>query len=87
MPNVFVQIRAPKGSDPGRVLESQYEVQGDTVFLLDPNGKLLQKHSKKLTEGDNPKQIAARLLRARHDASRGGPRGFHDRIAYPKLRY
>ena len=33
METVFIQIKAPRGSDPGRVLEGHYNVAGDTVVL------------------------------------------------------
>ena len=89
METVYIQIRAPRGSDPGRVLEGHYNIVGDTVVLVDPSGKALtsddQKYSRKLAPGDHPKQIAAQLLRAHHNAARGGnPRGFSDKITYPK---
>ena len=89
METVFIQIRAPRGIDPGRVLEGHYNVVGDTVVLVDRSGKPLtsddRKYSRKLTPGDRPKQVAAQLLRDHHNAARGGsPRGFNDRIFYPK---
>jgi len=33
METVFIQIKAPRGSEPGRVLEGHYNVVGDTVVL------------------------------------------------------
>src|SRR5262249_26844447 len=33
METVFIQIKAPRGRDPGRVLEGHYNVVGDTVVL------------------------------------------------------
>ena len=68
METVYIQIRAPRGGDPGRVLEGHYNIVGDTVVLVDRTGKALtsddQKYSRKLTPGDHPKQIAAELLRS-----------------------
>ena len=92
METVYIQIRAPRGIDPGRVLEGHYNIIGDTVVLLDRAGKPLtsddKKYSRKLNPGDSAKQIAAQLLRAHHNAARGGsPRGFSDRINYQKFRY
>ena len=89
METVYIQIRAPRGGDPGRVLEGHYNIVGDTVVLVDRTGKALtsddQKYSRKLSPGDRPKQVAAHLLRAHHNAARGGiPRGFSDKITYPK---
>jgi hypothetical protein len=74
------------------VLEGHYKVIGDVVTLVDKNGKALaaddQKYSRKLTLGDNPKQVAAQLLRQHHSAARGNtPRGFGERLTYPKLVY
>ena len=87
METVFIQIRAPKGHDPGKVLEGHYNTIGDTVFLVDKTGKPLtsedQKYSRKLNAGDNAKQVAAQLLRLHHNRARG-PRGFNDRLNYPK---
>ena len=88
METVYIQIRAPRGSDPGRVLEGHYNIVGDTVVLVDPSGSLTsddQKYSRKLAPGDHPKQVAAQLLRVHRNAARGGnPRGFSDKITYPK---
>ena len=33
METVFIQIKAPRGSEPGRILEGHYNVVGDTVVL------------------------------------------------------
>ena len=56
METVFIQIKAPRGREPGRVLEGHYNVVGDTVVLVDQTGKALtsdnRKYSRKLTEGD-----------------------------------
>jgi hypothetical protein len=86
-----IQIRAPKGRDPGRVLERPYKVIGDTVFLVDESGKALasdgDKYSRKLAPGDNPRQVAAQLLRQHYNATRTGPRGFNRPLIYPKLVY
>jgi hypothetical protein len=84
METVFIQISAPKGVDPGKVLEGHYNIIGDTVTLVDRDGKALaspdQKYSRKLAAGDKAKQVAAQLLRQRYNATRTGPRGFNDRI-------
>jgi hypothetical protein len=59
--------------------------------LVDINGKALasddQKYSRKLTAGDNAKQVAAQLLRRHYNTTRTGPRGFNDRGHHPKIRY
>ena len=63
METVVIQVRAPRGADPGRVIEGHYNIVGDTVILVDQSGKPLtsedQKFSRKLNAGDNAKQIAA----------------------------
>jgi len=86
-----IQIRAPKGNDPGKVLERHFKVIGDTVFLVDESGKVLasdgEKFSRKLNEGDNPKQVASQLLRQHYNATRTGPRDFNRPISYPPLKY
>jgi len=92
METVVIQVRAPRGADPGRVIEGHYNIVGDTVILVDQSGKPLtsedQKFSRKLSAGDIPKQVAAQLLRLHHRAARGGsPRGFNDRLVYEKLKY
>jgi hypothetical protein len=74
METVVIQVRAPRGADPGRVIEGHYNIVGDTVILVDQSGKPLtsedQKFSRKLNAGDNAKQIAAQLLRLHHRAAR-----------------
>ena len=91
METVFIQIRAPKGNDAGKVLEGHYKVIGDVVTLVDKGGKALasddKKYSRNLVAGENPKQVAAQLLRQHYNATRTGPRDFNRAIVYPKLVY
>ena len=92
METVFIQIRAPKRGDAGKVLEGHFNIIGDTVTLVDKTGKPLmsedQKFSRKLTAGDIPKQVAAQLLRVHYREARGsGRHGFNDKISYPPLKY
>jgi hypothetical protein len=86
-----IQIRAPKGSDPGKVLERHFKVIDNTVILVDTTGKPLasdgEKYSRRLNEGDNPRQVASQLLRQHYNATRNGPRDFNRRINYPPLKY
>jgi hypothetical protein len=88
METVFIQIRAPKGHDPGKVFEGHYNIIGDTVFLIDKTGKPLtsedRKYSRKLAAGESAKQVAAQLLRVHYREARSGPRGWNDRLDYPK---
>jgi hypothetical protein len=92
METVFIQIRAPKGHDPGKVLEGNYNIIGDTVFLVDKTGKPLtseaREYSRKLAAGESAKQVAAQLLRIHHRSGSGSsPRGWNDRLHYPPLKY
>ena len=92
METVYIQIRAPKGAnDPGKVLEGHYNVIGDTVALIDNSGKPLigddKRYSRTLAAGESAKQVAAQLLRQHYNATRSGPRGFNDKLNYPKLVY
>ena len=91
METVFIQIRAPKRGDAGKVLEGHYNIIGDTVTLVDKTEKPLtsedQKYSRKLTAGDIPEQIAAQLLRAHYNARGGSRHGFSDKLTYPPLKY
>ena len=91
METVFIETRRPRGTDPGKGIEGHYKVIGDVVILVDLNGKALasddRKYSRKLTAGDNAKQVAAQLLRRHYNTTRTGPRGFNDRGHHPKIRY
>lgn len=92
METVFIQIRGPRGMDPGRVIESRYIVIDDTVVLVDPSGKPLtsddKRYERKFAIGENTKQVAAQLLRQHYNAARGNsPRGFDERARCPKMRY
>jgi len=92
---VFVQIEAPKGSYEGRAIEGCYIVDSDMVTLTnrrgepvhDDNGK---KYTQKLGDGDNPKQIAARLTKQFRNALRGNnaaPIGWNKPLSYPKISF
>jgi hypothetical protein len=91
METVFIQIRAPRRQDFGRVLEGHYNVVDDTVVLVDRAGKPLKaddkNYSRKLAAGDNAKQVAGQLLRSHYNATRGGSPQFGSSLLYPKLRY
>jgi hypothetical protein len=60
-------------------------------LLVAADGKALgsddRKYSRKLTAGDNAKQVATQLLRRHYNTTRTGPRGFNDRGHHPKIRY
>ena len=76
METVFIQIRAPKGNDAGKVLEGPYKVIGDVVTLVDKGGKALasddKKYSRNLVAGEKSRSppsscgnITMRRARAR----------------------
>lgn len=89
---VFVEIERPRGDFHGTVIEGAYIVENGEVVLVDRHGKPAhddtgKKYSHKLAEGDNPKQIAARLTKDLRKALRGPnapPRGFSGPSNYPK---
>jgi len=89
---VFVQIEPPKGKFEGKCAEGCYVVENGEVVLVDRYGKPAfddagKKYVHKLADGDNPKQIAARLTKDLRKALRGPnapPRGFSSPINYPK---
>jgi hypothetical protein len=89
METVYIQIRAPRGQDPGKLLKGHYNVIGDTVALVDNSGKPLtsddKKYSRNLAAGESAKQVAAQLLRQHYNATRSGPRDFNRPLNYPKL--
>jgi hypothetical protein len=92
METVFIQIRAPRGTDPGKVLEGNYKVIGDTVVLVNKAGKPLvseddERFSRNLAPGESPKQAAAQMLRRHYNTTQTGPRDFNRRLSYPKVRY
>ena len=92
--SVFVQLEAPRGNSPGKVVEGCYTIENGAVVLTNRHGDSVRddggnKYAQKLAEGDNPKQIAARLTKELRKALRGNngpPRGFRGPIEYPKVK-
>jgi hypothetical protein len=80
---VTIQVRAPKGNFPGEVAEGWYCIVDNAVVMTDADGKPIDAEKHPLASGQDPRLLACRLLRRR----RTGPRGFNDKIEYPKLRY
>ena len=60
---IYTQLRAgnPDRNDPGQILEGQYGVAGNMVFVEDAKGELISKQ--KLEPGDDPASVARKLLR------------------------
>jgi hypothetical protein len=74
----FIQIRAPKGDDPGKVLEGHYNLIGDTVILVDRSGKAVandgEKFSRWLSADEKPKQVGCAASAAAIQCDADGPR-------------
>lgn len=91
--NVIVQIRAPRGDDPGQVAEGRYILVDGTVTLTDHTGRPVRDHdgktySRKVNEGDDPRVIAGRLTKEFRRVIRGENKiisGFRRPIVYPKI--
>jgi hypothetical protein len=82
---VKIQVRAPKGMFPGEIVEGWYVVVDNAVVLTDPAGKPINGDKHQLAPGQDARGLACRLIRGRRNS--GSPRGFNDRIIYPKLVY
>jgi hypothetical protein len=82
---VTLQIRPPRGSDPGRVEEAWYCVADGCVVLTDADGKPIGGEKCHLSPGDDARLIACRMLRARRHSS--AVSGFNDRLAFPQLKF
>jgi hypothetical protein len=77
---ISIQTAAPKGSFPGAVAAAFFIVENNRVVLTDRNGHALhdpegRDYAKELNEGDDPRQVAALLLRRFRTKVRG------DRVA------
>lgn len=91
---VEIQIRAPKNGDQGQTSIGRYTLDGDTVTLVDLEGKPAvddtgRRYAQTLKAGEHHKTIAGRLARQLRTALRGddGPiNGFSGPIAYRKTR-
>ena len=82
---LIIQVRAPRGTFPGEVVEGWYCVVDNTVVLTDADGKPLgtKRH---LSPGGDARLIACRMIRERRRNSTAIS-GFSDRILYQKLKY
>jgi hypothetical protein len=78
-----IQLRAPRGTDAGKVAIGHYCTADNFVTLCDEAGKPIgDKHV--LAAGDNPRLIACQLLRRRHNASRSHA-DWAGRLQYPRM--
>ena len=82
---ITLQVRAPRGKFEGEVVEGWYCVVDNAVVLTDAAGKPINGDKHHLAPGQDAHLVACRLIRARRNS--GAPRGFNDRIHYPKLVY
>jgi hypothetical protein len=82
---VTIQLQRPRESFVGRVEEGWFTVRGQMVILTKRDGDPLSKiayRQKLASEGEDPRQIAQRLLREWHAANRGED-DFSQPIDYP----
>ena len=80
---VTIQVRAPKGNFPGEVAEGWYVIVDGCLVMTDQDGKPVDSEKHYLKAGEDARLKACRLVRQ----CPRGPRGFRDKIIYPKLRY
>jgi len=82
---LILQVRAPRANFPGEVVEGYYCVVDNAVVLTDSEGKPINGDKHQLAPGQDARLLACRLVRRRR--SSGAPRGFNDRLIYPKVRF
>jgi hypothetical protein len=79
---VTIQIRAPRGgNDGGEVAIGHYVVVDGYLVMTDQSGKPVDGEKHHLQPGQDARLLACRLVRGR----RTGPRGFGDKINYPRM--
>ena len=83
---ITVQVRAPRGTFPGEVIEGWYCVVDNAVVLTDANGKPINGDKYHLTPGQDAHLLACRLIRARRNSGAPPPRGLNDRIGLLSFR-
>jgi len=62
---VTVQVRAPRGTFPGEVVEGWYCVVDNAVVLTDAEGRPIDSEKRDLSPGGGARLIACSMLRAR----------------------
>jgi len=77
---VTVQVRAPRGNFPGEVAEGWYCIVDNALVMTDADGKPVDNEKHYLIPGEDARLKACRLVRR----GRTGPRGFGDKINYPR---
>jgi hypothetical protein len=90
---ITIQTAEPRGKFAGEVAQAYFVIEDDRVILTDRDGHALHDpdggdYAQTLGEGDNPKQIAARLLRRFRTKFRSDRvRGFDRPLHYQPLKY
>jgi hypothetical protein len=80
---ITLQVRAPKGQFPGEIVQGYYCLVEGCLVMTDADGKPIDNEKHQLAPGQDAHLLACRLVRRR----RTGPRGFSDKLIYPKLKY
>ena len=82
----FIQLRERRGGDPGAIDQGWFIIKDGFVILTDEHDKPLfdaaGRYEMKLAKGDNPKDIAAVLLRQWRAENRSGD-DFRRPLKYP----
>ena len=78
---VTIQVRGPRGNFPGEVAEGWYCVVDGCLVMTDAAGKPVDAEKHTLAPGQDARLLACRLVRGR----RTGPRGFSDKLVYPRM--
>jgi hypothetical protein len=80
-----IQVRPPRGTFPGEVVEGFYCVVDGSVVLTDESGKPIGADKRHLSPGEDARLVACRMVRARRRSVR--PTGWDNQISYPKSKY
>jgi hypothetical protein len=84
---ITIQLRAPRGTDAGKIAIGHYVVNADNfVVLCDENGKPTGTEKHHLDPGGDARLVACRMLRRRQNA-RSSSDDFNRPIKYQKIGY
>jgi len=83
---ITLQVRAPRGSDPGRVSEDWYVVVDGHVVLTDSDGKPISEPRRYINPGEDARLVACAMARRRRRTV-GPVNSFNGPIRYPRVRY
>jgi uridine kinase len=81
---ITIQIRVPRGKDPGKVAIGHYVIADGFVILTDETGRPVGDSKRYLESDGDARLIACRMLRQRQKT---GVSGFDHKITYPRLNY